>query len=353
VKRRTVAIPLLAALLGSGLTAAAMVAGGRGTSPLAREQSLVAIGTSGKMSANEIFDRSAPGVVFIRANTVQPGTTAFQAEAGNDLTLSTGSGFVLDGDGRVLTNAHVVNGVTSVQVTFADGRTVPAHVVGKDQETDLAVLVVDPEGLDLRPLELGESSGARPGDQVVAIGNPSGVQPTGGTGRIAATGRQIEAPGGYMLDGVLQTDAVIEPASSGGPLLGADGRVVAVTTRLSDGGGETGYAVPVDTVRDVLSELEDNHKVIRPYTGLRGRTANGGVEIVQVYADGPAERAGLHSGDLIEAIDGHHAGSLTALLSEVDQHSPGQSVRLTVVRNGGRGDVDLRLEERPATIPGA
>ena len=120
MKRRTVAIPLLAAVLGSGLTAAAMVAGGRGTGPLAQEQSLVALGNSGEMSANEIFERAAPGVVFIRARTVQPGTTAFQAEAGNDLTLSTGSGFVLDGDGRVLTNAHVVNGVTAVQVTFAD-----------------------------------------------------------------------------------------------------------------------------------------------------------------------------------------------------------------------------------------
>ena len=108
---------------------------------------------------------------------MQPGAGAFKADAGSELSLSTGSGFVLDGDGRVVTNAHVVNGVTAVQVTFPDGQIVPARVIGKDQETDLAVLAVDPEGLDLRPLELGDSSGVQPGDQVIAIGNPNGSQP--------------------------------------------------------------------------------------------------------------------------------------------------------------------------------
>jgi S1-C subfamily serine protease len=345
-------VPLLAAVLGSGITAAAMLVG-RGTGPLAREQSVIALGAGGRLSTNEIFDRASPSVVYIRARTVQPGSNAFQTEAGSEFSLSTGSGFVLDGDGRVVTNAHVVNGVTAVQVTFPDGQIVPARVIGKDQRTDLAMLAVDPEGLDLRPLELGDAGGAEPGDQVIAIGNPNGLQPTAGTGRIAAAGRHVEAPGGYMVAGLLQTDAVIEPATSGGPLLGADGRVVAVTTQLTEGAGDAGYAVPIDTVRDVLSQLEERHKVVRPYLGLRGRTRPGGVVVVQVYAGGAAERAGLHTGDTIETIDGRPATTLAELLGEVDRHEPGQLVKLRVLRNGSRGDVDVQLDERPATVPGS
>jgi S1-C subfamily serine protease len=346
-------VPIVAAVLGSGLTAAAMIAGGRGTSPLASEQGLVTLGSSERLSANEIYERASPGVVYIRARTVQPGATEFPAEAGSEFSVSTGSGFVLDGDGRVLTNAHVVNGVTDVQVMFPDGQSVPARVIGKDQETDLAVLAIDPDGLDLRPLELGDASGAQPGDRIVAIGNPNGLQPTAGTGRIAAAGQRIEAPGGYVIAGLLQTDAVIEPATSGGPLLGADGRVVAVTTQISDATGDASYAVPIDTVRDVLSQLEDNHKVIRPYLGLRGRTGRGGVTVIHIHADGPADRAGLQVGDTIEAIDGRPAPTLAELFDEVDHHQPGESVKLFVTRNGSSGEVELQLDERPATVPGA
>ena len=349
--RRQVVVPLLAAVLGSGITAGAMVAGGRGTGPLASEQGVIAIGSGDRLSTNEIYERVHPGVVYIRARTVQPGADAFKAGAGSDLSISTGSGFVLDGDGRVVTNAHVVNGVTAVQVTFPDGQTVPARVIGKDQETDLAVLAVDPEGLDLRPLELGDAG--QPGDQVIAIGNTNGLQPTAGSGRIAAAGQRIEVPGGFMVDGLLQTDAVIEPATSGGPLLGADGRVVAVTTQLTGEAGDASYAIPIDTIRDVLAQLEESHKVIRPYLGLHGRTAAGGVEVVEVYVDGPADRAGLHTGDTIEAIDGRPSTTLADLLDEVDRHEPGQSVQLRVLRDGSRGDVDLQLDERPATVPGS
>jgi len=353
VTRRQVVVPLVAAVLGSGVTAAALLAGGRGTGTLAREQGLIVLGSGGRLSANEIYDRAYPGVVYIRARTVQPGADAFKADAGNELSLSTGSGFVLDSDGRVLTNAHVVNGVTAVEVTFPDGQVVSARVIGKDQETDLAVLAVDPEGLDLRPLELSESGAAQPGDQVMAIGNPSGELPTAGTGRIAAADQQIEAPGGFIVDGLLQTDAVIEPATSGGPLLGADGRVVAVTTLMSESDGDASYAIPIATVRDILAQLEESHKVIRPYLGLHGRTGAGGVEVVQVFASGPAERAGLHVGDTIEAIDGQEATTLAELLEEVDRHEPGESVQLRVLRDGSRGDVDVQLDERPATVPGS
>ena len=133
-------------------------------------------------------------MVSISARSVQPGGTAFQADAGGELGLSTGSGFVLDDDGRIVTNAHVVSGVTDVQVTFPDGQIVPAQVIGKDEETDLAVLRVTTDRLDLRPLELGDSDSVRRGDRVVAVGNPTGFQATAGTGRISGAERRSRRP---------------------------------------------------------------------------------------------------------------------------------------------------------------
>jgi S1-C subfamily serine protease len=351
VTRRKLVIPLVAAALGSAATAAVLVAGGE-TGPIAREQGLLALGSTDRLSAHDIYERAAPGIVSIRARSVQS-EDAFQAQTGGTgfPAQSTGSGFVLDADGHVVTNAHVVAGVTDVRVTFPDGRIEQARVLGKDEETDLAVLAVDPTRVELHPLELGDSSAVRPGDQVMAVGNPTGLQPTAGTGRVSATGRRIEAPGGYLIDGMLETDAVIEPATSGGPLMGADGRVVGVVSLLTEAGGDPGFAVPVNTMRDVLTQLEERHKVIRPYIGLQGRTTADGVQIVKVYSGGPADRAGLHSGDVVEAIDGRTAHTLGGFLGEVESHRPGDSVELRVLRSGNRGDVEVQLDERPATIP--
>ena len=211
--RRKLAVPMVAALLGGAVTAAGMLAGASGGGAIGSQQGLLALDPGERFPAAELYERAAPSVVSISAHSVQPGTTAFQADAGNELGVSTGSGFVLDEDGRVVTNAHVVSGVTDVQVTFPDGQIVPAQVIGKDEETDLAVLQVSPERLDLRPLELGDSDAVRTGDRVVAVGNPTGVQAIAGTGSISAAGQSVEAPGGYVIDGLLATDAVIEPAA--------------------------------------------------------------------------------------------------------------------------------------------
>jgi putative serine protease PepD len=346
MRTRQVAVPVVAAVIGSALTVAAMVAGG-GTSSVTRQGLLASSSASETMTTGEIFDRAAPSVVYIRARTVAPGATAFDAQAGSDLSVSTGSGFVIDDDGRLLTNAHVINGVTAVQVTFMDGRTVPAHVVGKDEQTDLAVLAVDPDGLNLHPLELGDSSSVHPGDQVVALGNPNGIEPGAGTGRIAAADQQVEAPGGYVISGVFATDAVIAPASSGGPLMGGDGRVVGVTSRMD---GANAFAVPANTVRAVVGDIERRGKVIRAYIGLRGASTAGGVQVSEVQPDGPAARAGIQPGDVIESIEGKALTSYPGLLVEVDHHQPGDTVKLAVERNGSRGDVDVTLDQRPATL---
>jgi S1-C subfamily serine protease len=346
--RRQLAVPMVAALLGGAVTAAGMLAGSNGNGAVGRQQGLLALDSGERFSAAEIYDRAAPSVVSISARSVQPGATAFQSETGGELGVSTGSGFVLDEDGRIVTNAHVVSGVTAVQVTFPDSQIVPAQVIGKDEETDLAVLRVSPEQLDLRPLELAGSDSVRPGDRVVAIGNPTGLQATAGTGRISAAGRRIEAPGGYVIDGLLETDAVIEPATSGGPLLGADGRVVGITSRLGD---DTGFAVPAGVARDVLAQLEERHKVIRPWLGIRGRAAPGGVALIDAHAGGPADSAGLQAGDVVQAIDDVDVGTLAGLLEEVDQRAVGDSVELRVLRDGKGLDITVRLEERPATVP--
>jgi S1-C subfamily serine protease len=339
---------MVAALLGGAVTAAGMIAGSNSGGTVGGQQGLLALNAGERFSAAEIYDRVAPSVVSISARTVQPGATAFQADTGNELGVSSGSGFVLDEDGRILTNAHIVSGVTAIEVTFPDTRIVPAQVVGKDEETDLAVLRVSTDGLDLRPLELGDSSGLRMGDRVVAVGNPTGVQ-TAGTGRVVASDRRVEVPGaGYVIDGLLETDAVFQPASSGGPLLGADGRVVGITSRLGD---DASFAVPVDTVREVLAVLEENHKVIRPWLGIRGQSAPTGVALIDVHAGGPADRAALRAGDVVEAIDGVEVRTFAGLLTEVDRRSVGDTVELRVLRAGARGDMTVRLEERPATVP--
>jgi S1-C subfamily serine protease len=346
--RRQLAVPMVAALLGGAVTAAGMLAGSSSNGTIGRQQGLLSFDRGERFSAAQIYERAAPSVVSISARTVQPGVSAFQAEAGNELGLSTGSGFVLDDDGRVVTNAHVVSGVTTVEVTFPDGQIVDAEVIGKDEETDIAVLRVPPDQLDLRPLELGDSDAVRTGDRVVAIGNPTGVQATAGTGRIAGAGRRVEVSGGYVIDGLLETDAVIEPATSGGPLLAQDGSVVGITSRLTD---DAGFAVPANTARSVLAQLEESHKVIRPWMGMNGRAASGGVEVLEIHENGPADQAALHVGDVIESIDGVPVRTLAGLLGEVDRRSVGDSVELMVVRSGSRGEITLRLEERPATVP--
>ena len=346
--RRQLAVPMVAALLGGVVTAAAMVAGGSSTGSLTREQGLISLDEGDPLTSSEIYDRAAPGVVAVRANTVQPGAGAFEASGGSEFNVSSGSGFVLDGDGRIVTNAHVVSGATEVQVTFADSSRVPARVVGKDEETDLAVLAVSPDGLDLRPLELGDSSSVKPGDRVLAIGNPTGFGTTAGSGRVSGAGRSVEVPGGYVIDDLLETDAVIEPSSSGGPLLGSDGRVIGVTARLE---ADTGFAVPANVARDVLAQLEESHKVLRPYIGLRGRAVDGGVEVLEIAPGGPAEKAGVQSGDVVEEIEGADVHTLGGLLAEVERRGIGDSVDLVVLRNGARHELTVRLEERPATLP--
>ena len=198
-------------------------------------------GGEGGLTPRDIYKRDAPGVVFIRAQVVESAPSPFdfgfpQEQRGE----ATGSGFVIDKKGTILTNAHVVSGATRVTVQFADKQAVDAKVLGRDESSDLAVLKVDPDGHDLTPLALGSSRGVQVGDPTIAIGNPFGLERTLTTGVVSATKRTIQAPDGFEIDGVIQTDAAINPGNSGGPLLDAAGRVIGINSQIETGGNGNG-----------------------------------------------------------------------------------------------------------------
>src|SRR5215211_1910319 len=246
---RALAIPLAAAVLGGGVTAGVLIGagtvGGGETTTIMQQSPLTAASPasqsrSGGLTARDIYRRAAPGVVFVRARSVQETQSPFEIFPRQQENLSTGSGFVLDDEGHILTNAHVVASSLDVRVSFSDHRTVAARVVGKDPDTDLAVLAVSEEGLHLHPLRLGDSSAVRVGDPTVAIGNPFGLERTLTTGVVSALQRRITAPSGFAIEDVIQTDAALNPGNSGGPLLDATGRVIGVNSQIATGDNSGG-----------------------------------------------------------------------------------------------------------------
>ena len=375
---RALAIPLATAVLGGGVTAGVLIGTGAvgdgETTTIVEQAPLDASGPADEsrtaaLTAREIYRRAAPGVVFVRARSVQATQSPFEVFPRQHENVSTGSGFVLDEKGHILTNAHVVASTTDVRVSFSDHRTVPARVVGKDPDTDLAVLSVSTKGPALHPLELGDSSNVRVGDPTVAIGNPFGLERTLTTGVVSALQRRITAPSGFAIEDVIQTDAAINPGNSGGPLLDATGRVIGVNSQIATGDGSAGsvgigFAVPAATVRRVLPELESVGRVRRPFLGIRGRSAKGGVLIESVPPGTPAARAGLRGGDR-EALD-ERDGSVVILGGDLliridrrpvadmdDVHGllakrrPGQKVALELKRDGKQLTVSAELGERP------
>jgi S1-C subfamily serine protease len=229
---RQIRLPLLAGLAGGGLVAVLVLVLGLGsstkTTTVVQQAPLADVapaaqraGAAKSLTAAQIYKRDAPGVVFIRAQIVERSQSPFDLFPTEQRGEATGSGFIIDKSGNILTNAHVVDGAVKVTVQFSDDKTVDAKIVGKDTSTDLALLKVDPDGLSLSPLKLGSADDVQVGDPAIAIGNPFGLSRTLTTGVISAKQRRIEAPNGFAIDNVLQTDAPINPGNSGGPLLDA------------------------------------------------------------------------------------------------------------------------------------
>ena len=376
---RSLAIPLAAAVVGGGVTAGVLLGAGAvgrdKTTTVVQQAPLssaspASTARAGGLTARDIYRRAAPGVVFIRARSIQETQSPFDVFPRQQENVATGSGFVVDRAGHILTNAHVVASSVDVRVSFSDQRTVAARVVGKDPDTDLAVLSVNPKEVDLHPLALGDSRSVRVGDPTVAIGNPFGLERTLTTGVVSALQRRITAPSGFAIEDVIQTDAAINPGNSGGPLLDAAGRVIGVNSQIATGGEGAsgnvgiGFAVPVATVKRVLPDLERAGRVRRPFLGVQGRPAREGILVEAVQPETPAARAGIRGGDR-EAID-ERDGSLVVLGGDVltkvgdrpvrtmdDLHAalgglrPGQQVAVELQRDGKPVKVTVQLGERP------
>ena len=337
--------------------------------------------TEGKgLTVNEIYDRASKGVAFIRSQMTQTTQTPFNLFPQQQQSTATGSGFLIDGDGHILTNAHVVQGAQRVDVQFSeDGESQRAEVVGADPSSDLALLHVD-DTQGATPLPLGDSSKAEVGDPVVAIGNPFGLDRTVTSGIVSALQRQIQAPNGFSISDVIQTDAAINPGNSGGPLLDSSGAVIGINSQIaSQGGGSegVGFAVPSTTASDVVSQILENGSVQRAYLGITGGDitpeiaqalnlpVQQGVLVERVFSGGPADSAGIRGatgqgtvagesfpvgGDIITKVDGKDVTGMDEVISAVNDHDPGDELTLTVLSDGNEHDVTVKLGDRPGRI---
>jgi putative serine protease PepD len=280
---------------------------------------------------------------------VADGVVAVQVNGGS------GTGFVIDDDGTIVTNAHVVGDSSSANVRFGDSRSaVPARVLGTDPSTDLAVLRVDPSrAAKLRPLALANSDAVRVGDDVVAIGHPFGLDRTATAGIVSGLGREIESPNGFSIDEVIQTDAAINPGNSGGPLVDTRGRVVGVNSQIATAGAGgnvgVGFAVPANTVREVVPRLARGETIERPYLGLTTAAGASGVEVQAVVPNGPAADAGIEAGDRVVSIDGDAITEPGDVTDALDGVEPGDTVSVEVERDGRRERIDVELGKRPRT----
>ncbi|HEX2906825.1 MAG TPA: trypsin-like peptidase domain-containing protein [Phototrophicaceae bacterium] len=300
-----------------------------------------------------------------------------------DQGFGTGSGFVIDSDGHIVTNNHVVEGATAIQVTFYDGRIATAELVGRDPDSDLAVIKVDPAdvGAELVPVQFADSNEAFVGQQVMAIGSPFGEDFTLTTGIVSATNRTIEGVSGFRIPSVIQTDAAINPGNSGGPLLNWGGQVIGVNSAILSGSRSAsgvGFAIPANAVRQIVPYLIRDGKYTHTYLGISGGALQpeqrqmmavpddvNGVIVGSVVPDGPAEAAGLRGsdteintpfgpqpvgGDVITAIDGQPVSQVAELTAYLETNTqPGDVVSLTLWRDGQTQDVSVTLQARPSS----
>jgi S1-C subfamily serine protease len=339
---------------------------------------------SGKgLTIHQIYTQDSPGVAFIQAESAPRSPSPFNPFGGGGGGTATGSGFLIDDQGHILTNAHVVNGADHITVKLgSDETTLDATVVGRDESSDLALLKVDAPP-NVQPLPLGDSAQAQVGDPVVAIGNPFGLDRTATAGIVSALQREIKAPNGFTISNVIQTDAPINPGNSGGPLIDAGGRVVGINSQIEspNGGGNIGigFAVPIDTAREVVKQLLDTGTVQHAYLGIVGTDVTSQLAdvlnlpvtqgaLVQTVAHGsPADKAGVQGGqadvsiqgqqiraggDIITAIDGKPVSGMDDVISAVNAKQPGEQVDLTLVHGDQHRTVTVTLGDRPQNATG-
>jgi S1-C subfamily serine protease len=343
-------------------------------SPAAQPANTPAASTGGR-SVRDIYKQEGQGVVFIQAQGVS-GDSSSPFGLPQQGT-ATGSGFVVDKDGTIVTNAHVVEGADKVQVRFDEnGEFIDAEVKGVDTSSDIAVLKIDPSSVsDLTPLPLGDSSKLQVGDSVIAIGNPFGYSKTVTTGIVSGLQREIQAPNGFTIPDVIQTDASINPGNSGGPLLDANGRVIGINSQIATGGGQgsvgIGFAVPVNTAKQLLPDLKAGETIEHAYLGVQMQdvtkqladdlnlASDQGALIVEVTQGSPADKAGLRGGrtetgqgvpaggDMIVAVDGKSVSDSNEVANAIAQKRPGEKAEITYYRGDSKKTVAVELAKRP------
>ena len=345
----------------------------------------VAFAGTKRLSINQIYRQSAPGVVQITTTsvrTVEP--DPFLSPFGfpeQQRQQALGSGFVIDKSGHIVTNFHVVEGAQQIEVSFTNRDSVRARVVGSDPSTDIAVLKVDVEARALTPLRLGNSDTVRVGDSVVAIGNPLGLERSVTAGIVSALHRPLTAPNDFTIDDVIQTDASINSGNSGGPLIGATGRVIGVNTAIATGGTGArgnigiGFAVPINTVRDVASQLIERGRVEHAFLGvgvqeiepkmarLFNLPVDHGLLVVRVYDASGAAAAGIRpgtdevvvagesyrlGGDIIVELEGKPARAPEDLREAIAARKPGDKVRIEAYRGDEKRSFDVVLGRQPS-----
>jgi S1-C subfamily serine protease len=377
---------LVAAAVLGGLVAVAVgqAVGGDSTTTVLREvqgnsPEPASFPSSGGKKISDIYEAAKRGVVQVTATSVVSGNSFF----GPQEQEAQGSGFVIDKDGHVVTNYHVVANAKKVQVSFSDNEQRDATIVGTDPSTDIAVLKIKGAwARSLTPLSLGDSSAVKVGDAVIAIGNPFGLERTVTSGIVSALQRQIKAPNNFQIDEVIQTDAAINHGNSGGPLLNAHGDVIGVNAQIeSESGGNVGigFAIPINTVKDAAGQLIKDGKVEHAYLGIEMSTINSdladnfrvpvdkGVLIEHVRPDSPAAQAGLKGGttqvvlagqtywlggDVITKADGMPLQTSDQLASVVTSKQPGDSLELEVHRGQETLNVKVELGRQPSTPVG-
>jgi S1-C subfamily serine protease len=329
---------------------------------------------------NEIYRRAGGGIAFIKSQLGEGGSpvpSPFGEPEGEG--AATGSGFLIDTEGHVITNSHVVEGASKVEVTLGPSDTVyDAEIVGTDPGTDVAMLEIDAPADQLHPLTLGDSSKVEVGEPVIAIGTPFGLERTVTAGIVSALQRQIQSPNGFSISHVIQTDAAINPGNSGGPLIDSSGRVIGINSQIQTGGSNgnvgIGFAVPINTARDVVRQLKANGKVEHAYMGISGGTITAdlaealklpvdrGVLVDEIVEGGPADEAGIRGGDssatieganikvggdIIVAIDGRQVTDMEEVINAVNAAIPGDELKLTVRRGDETKEITVTLGVRP------
>jgi len=324
-----------------------------------------AASTSG--TPESVYNSTHTGVVSIVSTEGNTNSDPFGGGSGGGSAL--GSGILLDSGGDILTNEHVVDNASKVTVSFDSTPKITrtAKVVGTDPSTDLAVIKIDPSGLDLHPLTLGNSSNVQIGDTVYALGNPFGYTNSFSEGIISGLNRSIQAPNGFGIDGAIQTDASINPGNSGGPLLNASGQVIginaqiATNTSTASGQGSSsgvGFAIPVDLAKTIITQLEQNGKVSHAYLGISSSSvpgsANGtasGATVQNVQTASPAQQAGIKNGDVIKSIGGKQVQTSDDLAAIIAGYKPGDKVQVQLTRSGSQKTVEVTLGTQPTQAP--